>query len=170
MAALSLLTPPLQVTKLDQEALRLDFSGEGRAYELSYTQIERQLLQQADGRWATVERERVSSEPAAARLLVAERGLICTPAGGARRTSYLSDTIWVVHTSREGARGGGDDEDVSVYRRTQAEALRPQNGEGVDGFDARRFGPSGRRVWMFDTGYSDKEEAVERGRSRMPWK
>lgn len=62
------------------------------------------------------------------------------------------------------------DERVTVFRRTEAEALRPQNGNGMespDGFDARRFRPSGRRLWMFDSGYSDKEEAAERARRRV---
>ena len=65
---------------------------------------------------------------------------------------------------------GSTDDGVSVLRRTEAEALRPQNGVASgspDGFDALRFGPSGRRVWMMDTGYSDKDAALERARARM---
>ena len=152
--------PCLQVTKLDNDAVRLDFPEEGQAYELSYYHSTHGL---SSSRWATVEKVAASQTPTATRFIVANAGLVCTPAGGTRRTSYLSDTIWVVRSTRT----AGRDDDITVLRRAEAEAVRPQNGDGLDGFDARRFGPSGRRVWMFDTGYSDKEEAAERGRQRM---
>ena len=56
-----------------------------------------------------------------------------------------------------------------MLRRCEAEALKPQNGDGrsPDGFDALKFGPSGRRMWMFDTGYDDKQEAYQRARQRV---
>ena len=54
-----------------------------------------------------------------------------------------------------------------MAERAEEEALRPQNGDGPDGFDAKRFGPSGRRIWMFDTGVDDREAAYQRGKQRV---
>ena len=92
--------------------------------------------------------------------LVAKTLRLCAPVGGARQTTFLSDTLWMV---RADGGGGG----LTVLRRSEAEALQPQSGEGLDGFDARRFGPSGRKQWMFDSGYSDRAEAAEYGRRRL---
>ena len=106
--------------------------------------------------------------PTAGALVAVDATLrLCSPRGGVRRTTYLSDTIWIERTSAAVASDGRGE--VTVLRRTEAEALAPpQNGgAGPDGFDAKRFGPSGRRMWMFDTGYSDTEAAAQYGRMRM---
>ena len=91
---------------------------------------------------------------------------LCSPRGGVRRTTYLSDTIWIERTSAGASDEGGE---VTVLRRSEAEALAPpQNGgTGPDGFDAARFGPSGRKLWMFDSGYSEADAAAKYGRMRM---
>ena len=83
---------------------------------------------------------------------------MCAPSAGLLQTTYLSDVLWVVRSASGAA---------TVLRRTEAEAMMPQNGDGPDGFDAARFGPSGRRLWMFDTGYDDKAEANQRARRRV---
>ena len=56
---------------------------------------------------------------------------------------------------------------MTVLKRTEAEALRPLNGDSFDGFDAARFGPSGRRAWMLDTGVDESRRNYERQRQRM---
>eukprot|EP00966_Prymnesium_polylepis_P308422 7127630-Prymnesium_polylepis.1 len=86
-----------------------------------------------------------------------QRG-VCAPSSGTRWTSYLSDVMWITRS----AEGG-----FTVLYRTEAEALKPQNGDGPDGFDSRRFGPSGRSMWKFDSGPNDKDENYERARRRM---
>jgi len=59
---------------------------------------------------------------------------LCAPAGGLRRTTFLSDTMWMVRASDGGASGGGGGGrgggGLTVLRRSEAEALQPQNGEG----------------------------------------
>ena len=87
----------------------------------------------------------------------------CAPATGQLRTTYLSDLLWI--TRSYGAGG------VTVLRRVEAEAMRPQmSDDSPDGFDAARFGPSGRRLWMqldADRGMSGSREAYERGRQQL---
>jgi hypothetical protein len=136
---------------------------------------------QADGQWGTVTvvADAPLSSPSVGAQLEATRmprGL-CAPPSGPRLTTYLSDVLWIVRGGGEtaGSVGGGDGEraagsvagEVTVLRRTEAEALRPQNGDEVDGFDPRRFGPSGRRIWMFDTGFDEREEGYQRAKQRM---
>lgn len=58
-----------------------------------------------------------------------------------RITTYLSDVLWVVRAARGAA--------AAVLLRGEAEALRPAMTDRTpDGFDAQRFGASGRRLWM----------------------
>ena len=63
----------------------------------------------------------------------------------------------------------------SCIRRLRVELLEPEKKDldlieildGPDGFDPRRFGPSGRRMWMFDTGADEREEGYQRAKQRM---
>ena len=169
------------VTKLPDEMLRLDVAPAARAYALTYSTREARRLQQADGSWATVEREVQRETPAAGALLASDAQMRqCSPRGGVRRTTYLSDTVWIERTSTDaapaaaatgsgGGVSGGGGGSVTVLRRTEAEALAPPQNGGVsaDGFDAKRFGPSGRREWMLDSGYNAAEAATQYGRMRM---
>lgn len=173
-----LITRASAVTKLPDSLLRLDVAPAARAYALTYSSREARRLQQADGSWATVTRDvNRANAPAAGVLLANDASLKqCWPRGGVRRTTYLSDTIWIERVHAGGAsgaaaasKGGGGSGSVTVLRRTEAEALAPpQNGgAAADGFDAKRFGPSGRREWMFDSGNNDAEAATQYGRMRM---
>ena len=133
------------VTKLPQAALRLEFEELSRGYQLSYTMSETRRL---------TTKPRVM--PAVGALLSeGPQRVVCAPSAGLAQTTlqttYLSDVLWILR----GASGS-----ATVLKRTEAEALQPQNGDGPDGFDARRFGPSGRRMWMFDTGYDRGTAAV----------
>ena len=131
-------------------------------YQLTYARSETREIQQADGQWRRFVSTTVSSTPAVGALLfeapAPPRGM-CAPSEGLLTTTYLSDVLWITRSTDSGA--------ATVLRRTEAEAMRPQNGEGPDGFDAKRFGPSGRRMWMFDTGYSEREEGNERAWRRV---
>ena len=154
-----LLTRVGSVTKLDGAALELQMSGEGRAYELSFVREDVSLRQRSDGQWEQVETTSRSSKPWVRRQIDSGGGGSCAAASGVLITSYLSDVLWIL---REPAGG------ITVLRRSEAEALRPQNGAGPDGFDALRFGPSGRRLWMLDTGLDEaKRLDNERQRQRM---
>lgn len=158
-----LVTRAGDVTKQPSSAVRLDFPPErSRRYELSYTVTEAKTLQQSDGRWADVTTSRPTSTPSVGTMQSEgpQQALLCAPPSlGLLETTYLSDVLWVVRTTATGA--------ATVLQRTEEEALRPQNGDGPDGFDAQRFGPSGRRIWMFDTGFDDREAAYQRGRQRV---
>eukprot|EP00322_Chrysochromulina_rotalis_P030724 CAMPEP_0115877636 /NCGR_PEP_ID=MMETSP0287-20121206/26331_1 /TAXON_ID=412157 /ORGANISM="Chrysochromulina rotalis, Strain UIO044" /LENGTH=135 /DNA_ID=CAMNT_0003333169 /DNA_START=32 /DNA_END=439 /DNA_ORIENTATION=- len=122
--------------------------------------------QQADGSWVSIESKQHTTAPVVSATVppssMPTRGL-CSPATGRAHTTYLSDALWIVRPS-EGIQGAGI---PMVLRRTEAEALVPQNGNGPDGFDARRFGPSGRRLWMMDTGVDESALNIERARRRM---
>ena len=148
------------VTKLPQAAVQLELSQQARAYRLAYTVSEATTVQRADGEWVRVERTRPTASPTVGEL-VAEgpEHALCAPSAGVLQTTYLSDVLWIVRDASGAA---------TVLRRTEAEALKPQmRGGGPDGFDARRFGPSGRQMWMFDTGYDDREAAYQRARRRV---
>ena len=152
------------VVKLQGPDLRLDLDGVARAYQLAYSSRQTALRQKADGRWESVEIESSTSMPVVGDALPSQSSpRLCTSAAGLQRTTYLSDTVWIVRSARTGG-----DQEPTVLLRTQAEALRPQNGgDGPDGFDAKRFGPSGRKIWMMDTGINERELNYARGRQRM---
>lgn len=156
-----LLTRTGNVTKLEGTALQLDFSRASRAYELKYTRSERMRLQSSTGEWADVEKIIPTSSPSVGSpLLESPLKQLCAPsASGLMVTTYLSDVLWIMRDNAAGA--------ATVLRRTDAEAMQPDNGDGPDGFDARRFGPSGRRMWKFDTGVDDSAQNLERARLRM---
>ncbi len=164
------------VTKGEGAQVRLDMdAGGARAFSLVYSAARATRRQSADGSWATVETRVPLSEPAVGTPLSGPDGAgakaMCAPtASGLVRTAYLSDTLWVVRPTHAEAGDPSAAGAPVVLRRTAAEALRPQNGgvESPDGFDARRFGPSGRRIWMMDTSLAgEKESSLERARQRM---
>jgi len=170
------------VTKLEADGLRINLDAPTQAFALGYERVRSSRVQQADGGWADVETVEASPQAVVGRyssaqgptLSSASRGL-CAPVVGLARTTYLSDTIWVLRSAAPGAAaassgdGGTATAWVNVLRRVEAEALVPQNGgpDSPDGFDARRFGPSGRRLWMMDTALDDKDLNYERARQRM---
>ena len=154
-----LLTRMGGVTKLDGALVRLEFASTSSWYSLGYS-ARPSLI---SGKPPTVDSEpsvvgRLPTEELPAdtrrRLCIGEKG-----SEGSRRTTYLSDELWVTRDEGDGA--------ITVLKRTSAEAMQPQNGEGPDGFDARRFGPSGRKMYMFDSGSSDSMANLERARARM---
>ena len=157
-----LVTRTGNVTKLEQAALQLAFEEASRGYQLSYTVRETRRLQMSDGQWGDLVTTRASSTPAVGALLsTAEQRTVCAPDAGLKQTmlqtSYLSDVLWIVRAASGSA---------TVLKRTEAEAYQPSNGDGPDGFDAKRFGPSGRRMWMFDTGYKEADDGYERAKAR----
>lgn len=159
-----LITRAGNVTKLEEAGLQVELGDYSRGYQLTYTVSEARELQQADGQWGTIVTTRPSSTPAVGALLSEgfQRAVCAPSAAGVLQTTYLSDTLWIVRSASSGA--------ATVLKRTEAEALKPQmNGAdgSPDGFDALKFGPSGRRLWMFDTGYDDKKEANERAYRRV---
>ena len=151
-----LLTRAGNVTKLPASALRFDYAEAALAYPLNYAQ--RSRIGSIAGSPPTLE-----STPQVGPLLGAEPASalrLCAASGGDKRTSYLSDVLWIVR----GERGA-----TTVLQRTEAEALRPSNGDEPDGFNPLRFGPSGRKMWMMDTGgyLQDREAGNERARARV---
>jgi len=160
-----------RVTKLEESRVRLDepTSDGRRAFQLRYTLTRVERRQRSDGKWETVEITMPTTTPSVG-ALVAEGASVaaCAPAAGVVRTTYLSDVLWIVRNVGEGPGGEGGEGAVTVMLRTEAEALKPQNGaDSPDGFDALRFGPSGRRMWMLDTGVDDTELNYRRGQQRM---
>ena len=91
------------VTKLDGPQLRLDLAGSGsRAYSLRYATLESVVVPSYNGSAPTTrEVERRLKTPAVGPL-VASTLRLCAPAAGARRTTYLSDTLWLVRASDGG--------------------------------------------------------------------
>ena len=146
------------VTKREETAVQLDL-GPPRVYRLSYTANETWSSQGSDGRWRDVTRTKPSEIPSVSAAPETAPKLGCAPSAGSLQTTYLSDAWWIVRTKASGA--------ATVLKRTQAEALKPENGDGPDGFDARRFGPGGRKLYMFDTGFNDREEAYQKGKVRV---
>lgn len=144
--------------------------GSSRTFQLKYTTRTEKSLQQADGSWATVVVEEPSAIPTVLPLQPSggeSARRLCSPRSGLSRTTYLSDTLWIVRSETAGPRRPGA---FTILRRTEAEALRPDMNaaESPDGFDARRFGPSGRRMWMLDATSSDESQlGYERARQRM---
>ena len=69
-----------------------------------------------------LQRHPLKSEQRRRRVLVAvdPKLRLCSPRGGVRRTTYLSDTIWIERTSAGASDEGGE---VTVLRRSEAEAL-----------------------------------------------
>ena len=146
------------VTKREETAVQLDL-GPPRVYRLSYTANETWSSQGSDGRWRDVTRTKPSEIPSVSAAPETAPKLGCAPSAGSLQTTYLSDAWWIVRTKASGA--------ATVLKRTQAEALKPENGDGPDGFDARRFGPGGRKLYMFDTGFNDKGGGVQKGKVRV---
>ena len=91
------------VTKLDGPQLRLDLAGSGsRAYSLRYATLESVVVPSYNGSAPTTrEVERRLKTPAVGPL-VASTLRLCAPAAGTRRTTYLSDTLWLVRASDGG--------------------------------------------------------------------